>query len=220
MKSRLLARVEQDLQAAQAAGQRLPALLLRAQRALLLIRQGELVERPRRTHRRCTSWPFASPHPELAAWLHLAEGLIGYLNDLGTQATEHFQKAQALARAGGAKAAEAQAYRYLTNMAYYRHDLPALVRHAQAGLAMPVDTDPVAHAGIHLWVALSHLYAGDAAASRPWQLACRSARHPRGRRRDRGFASSTTPPSCAWPTCATPNWAMATRPRCRLCWPA
>jgi hypothetical protein len=59
-------------------------------------------------------------------------------------------------------------------MAYYRHDLPALVRHAQAGLAMPVDTDPVAHAGIHLWVALAPLYAGEAAASRPWQLACRS----------------------------------------------
>lgn len=173
MKSRLLARVEQELQAAEAAGQRLPSLILRAQRALLLIRQGEL-KTARDELTGLHQLAFASPHPELAAWLHLAEGLIGYLNDLGTQATEHFQKAQALARAGGAKAAEAQAYRYLANMAYYRHDLPALVRHAQAGLALPADTDLVAHAGIHLWVALAHLYAGDAAASRPWQLACRA----------------------------------------------
>lgn len=171
--SRLLLKIEQALQAAEAAGQRLNALVLRAQRALVLVRQGDLAE-ARRDLTELHQQAFASPHPELSAWLHVAEGLTGLLENLGNQATEHFQKALVLARMGRAPGAEAQAHRYLANLAYYRHDLPALLEHAQAALALPADTEPAALAGVHLWVGLAHLYAGDVEASRPWQVACRA----------------------------------------------
>ncbi|MCZ8235249.1 MAG: hypothetical protein O9335_08830 [Inhella sp.] len=170
--SRLLLKIEQALQAAEAGGERLNALVLRAQRALVLVRLGDLNE-ARDELTALHQQAFASPHPELSAWLHLAEGLTGMLQNLGNQASEHFHKALALARLGRARSAEAQAHRYLTNLAYYRHDLPALLVHAQAALALPADTDPAAMAGVHLWVGLAHLYAGDVEASRPWQVACR-----------------------------------------------
>ncbi|MFN4115459.1 MAG: hypothetical protein ACK4F7_03040, partial [Inhella sp.] len=79
-RSRLLARVEADLDAAQRGGQQLQAHTLRAQHAMLLIRQGDL-DGARADLTVLHQAAFASPHPQLAAWLHLAEGLMAYYTD-------------------------------------------------------------------------------------------------------------------------------------------
>lgn len=172
-RSRLLARVEADLAQAQRDGQQLQVHALRAQRAMLLVRQGDL-DGARADLTTLHQAAFASPHPQLAAWLHLAEGLMAYYTDFGQTASERFQRALSLGRTAGSRCVQAQAHGHLAMQAFSATDYARLGQHLHDGLAVADADDGVALARLHLVAGFALHHAGEAEAAAAWYAKARS----------------------------------------------
>src|SRR5689334_20518392 len=95
MKSRLLNHLEAAIAAA---GYTVQADCLRAERAGLLARQGQLAE-ARAVVSALQSQYAAQPHPAVSAWLSLSEGLVSYFSDLNRAARDKVSRAYALSAA-------------------------------------------------------------------------------------------------------------------------
>lgn len=172
-RSRLLARVEADLDAAQRGGQQLLAHTLRAQHAMLLIRQGDL-EGARADLTVLHQAAFASPHPQLAAWLHLAEGLMAYYTDFGQTAAERLQRALSLGKAAGSRSVQAQAHGHLAMQAFNGTDYPRMGQHLREGLELAEPDDGVALARLNLVAGFALHHAGEAETAAGWYAKARS----------------------------------------------
>jgi hypothetical protein len=172
-RSRLLLRVEAELAAAQRAGQQLQAHALRAQHAMLLIRQGDLDE-ARADLTALHQAAFASPHPELAAWLHLAEGLMAYFTNFGSSCIDRLQRAVALARAARCPSAQAQAQGFLAMRAFTDTDYPTMGQQLREGLAVVNADDGVACARLNLVAGLALHHGGDAEGAATWYAKSRA----------------------------------------------
>lgn len=133
IKSRLLKQLDQEIAAAptpmRSAG-------LRAKRAMLLARHGALAQ-ARESLTALHQLAFQHPHPEIGAWLHMAEGLMSYYNGFGSQqAQDKIQRALAIARSTeGLVELRVLCCAWLAQLAYVRHDPEALLAHAADCLA-------------------------------------------------------------------------------------
>jgi hypothetical protein len=169
IRSRLMARLEQGIAAAP---NQLAAGVLRAQRAMLQARHGQL--QPARDElTQLHQVSFQHPHPRLMAWLQLAEGLMSYFTDFGPAARDRIQRARALAEAAGDAELQALSLAWLAHLAYAAHDVLALVEHAGGcrALAPPGQHDAQARLAIALGLALH--YAGRWDLAQAWYAKAR-----------------------------------------------
>ena len=109
--------------------------VLQAQRALLWLRHGRETE-ARDELNRLHARALAHPRIELAAWLHLAEGLTAYFSAFGG-ARERVRRAHVMASAAGLGTLQAVCDAWLAQMAFVDRDIDRLVAHAGAVLAAP-----------------------------------------------------------------------------------
>ncbi|MBW8847422.1 MAG: hypothetical protein JF607_20855 [Burkholderiales bacterium] len=165
LRSRLAQRLEGEIAAVAAMPAR--AAVLQAQRAILWLRHGreaEAREELDRLHARA----LVHPRVELAAWLHLAEGLMAYFGAFGGDARDRVRRARVMAAAGGARSLQALADAWLAQMDFVGRDIDGLISHARAALGVlgPDDHGAAYRVATALASAWS-LAAGEAAAS-PW----------------------------------------------------
>jgi hypothetical protein len=136
-RSRLLATLEAAIKSA---ANPIEAQCLRAERAALLARQGQL-ERARGAIDELNAQLAWQPNNNmLRAWVALAEGLHGYYSVIGRDAQETIELAYSLAQNGGPSAVRlrATAAAWLANLAFANCDTPrmaALTREALDGAA-------------------------------------------------------------------------------------
>ena len=133
-RSRLQARLDVAIAAAP---NPFAARCLRAERAALLARQGQL-EAARAAIDELTTQLAWEPNAALRGWLALAEGLLGYYSALGRGAQGLIEEAYLLAQQGGPALTRlhALAAAWLANMAFANDDMPrmaVLVREALDG---------------------------------------------------------------------------------------
>jgi len=169
MSVKLRSRLAQKLDGEIAAVAAMPArcAVLQAQRAILWLRHGreaEAREELDRLHARA----LATPRVELAAWLHLAEGLMAYFGAFGGDARDRVRRARVMAAAGGFTPLQALADAWLSQMDFVGRDIDGLIGHAQAALAALRPDDHAAAYRVATALASAwSLAAGEAAAS-PW----------------------------------------------------
>lgn len=173
MHSRLLRRVEQDIESHQKAGQHMQALCLRAQRAGLLARQG-LLEPARAELTGLHQAAFASPHPRLGAWLHLVEALLAYYTNYDPAARDRLLRAEALGRAAGCREVQVEALAFLAQLAYVEHQPELQIEHARACLALAQPEDGVALARAHMALGMAHHLCDSFEAAQPWYARARA----------------------------------------------
>ena len=117
--------------AIRASSEPIAAACLRAERAALLVRHGA-GEFARDELAALHRLAFQVSSPRLGAWLQFAEALSSYFGDLASRPVDKLGSAAGLAAMAGDRALQALAEAWLTQLAYVRHDLDALVRHALA----------------------------------------------------------------------------------------
>jgi len=158
IKSRLLKRLDAEIAAA-------PSLVrgasLKAQRAVLLARHGQLAA-AREQLTGLHQMGFHHPHPEIGAWLHLAEGLMSYYTDFSSAARDKIQRAQAIATSAGLPQLQALSAAWLANLAYVRHELDELVTQALHCRAIAAPDQHDARYRLEMTLGLAHHFAGDA----------------------------------------------------------
>lgn len=171
IKSRLLKQLEKSIATAVSP---MAAAGARAKRAMLLARHGALSE-AREALTALHQLSFQHPHPEIGAWLHLAEGLMSYYNGLAVQsAQERIQRA--LAIAGDTPALlelRVLATAWLAQLAFIRHDPADLMVQAGRCLADAQPDHHVAHARVSMALGLAWHYAGDGETAQRWYLNAR-----------------------------------------------
>ena len=136
LRSRLAQRLDAEIAAAAAVPAR--AAVLQAQRAILWLRHGRAAE-AREELDRLQVRALVHPRVDLAAWLHLAEGLTAYFSAFGGGAGERVRRAHVMARAAGLTPLQSLCDAWLAQMAFVDRDIDRLVPHAQAVLAAPAD---------------------------------------------------------------------------------
>jgi ATP/maltotriose-dependent transcriptional regulator MalT len=171
-RSRLLATLDASIKAST---NPIEAQCLRAERAALLARQGQL-ERARAAIDELNAQLAWQPANHLLrGWLALAEGLHGYYSVIGRDAQETVETAYVLARERGTQARRlhATAAAWLANMAFANDDMPrmaALVREA-------LDTAAPEHRGARARATLvagyAYHFAGRTETAQRWYEASR-----------------------------------------------
>ncbi|RZL36937.1 MAG: hypothetical protein EOP35_09915 [Rubrivivax sp.] len=136
LRSRLAQRLESDIAAAAVVPAR--CAVLQAQRAILWLRHGHVVE-ARKELNRLQGRALVHPNIELAAWLHLAEGLAAYFNSFGGGARDRVRRALVLAQAGRLESLSVLCEAWLAQMAFVDRDVDSVVVHAAAVFAVPVE---------------------------------------------------------------------------------
>lgn len=132
LRSRLAQRLDGEIAAVAAMPAR--AAVLQAQRAILWLRHGREAE-AREELSRLQARALVHPRIELAAWLHLAEGLTAYFSAFGGGARERVRRAHVMASAAGLRTLQALCDAWLAQMAFVDRDIDSLVSHAGAVLA-------------------------------------------------------------------------------------
>lgn len=163
LRSRLAQRLDGEIAAVAAMPAR--AAVLQAQRAILWLRHGKEAE-AREELNRLQVRALSHPRVELAAWLHLAEGLTAYFSAFGGGARERVRRAHVMAGAAGLVNLRALCDAWLAQMAFVERDIDALVRHAAAVLAGPPDNAAACRAASALGMAWDQ--ARDEAAASAW----------------------------------------------------
>ena len=136
LRSRLAQRLDAEIASAAAVPAR--AAVLQVQRAILWLRHGRAAE-SREELNRLQARALVHPRVDLAAWLHLAEGLTAYFSAFGGGAWERVRRGQVMAQAAGLAALQAMCDAWLAQMAFVDRDIDRLVTHARAVLAGPPD---------------------------------------------------------------------------------
>ena len=170
IKSRLLKRLDAEIAAAAGAAQ---SACLKVQRAVLLARHGAMSQ-AREDLTSLHLLAFQHPNPELAAWLHFAEGLVSYYTDFSTAAQEKVVRAQAMAKAAALTDLSALCCAWLAQFAYLRHDLGETLTHAAACDAQAKPDDHEARYRLCTVLGLSHDLTGRADLSRDWYAKARA----------------------------------------------
>ncbi|CAM4105990.1 hypothetical protein [Roseateles saccharophilus] len=168
LRSRLAQRLDGEIAAVAAMPPR--AAVLQAQRAILWLRHGrdaEAREELDRLHARA----LVHPRVELAAWLHLAQGLMAYFgafSGFGGGARERVRRARVMAAAAGLTPLRALADAWLAQMDFVGRDIDGLITHAQAALAALQPDDHGAAYRVATALASAWSLAGGEAAASPW----------------------------------------------------
>jgi tetratricopeptide (TPR) repeat protein len=164
LKSRLHQQLDKAIAAApshmQAAG-------WRTQRAVLLARHGQL-EAAREELTALHQLAFQHPHPQLGAWLHLAEGLMSYFTDFSGGAYEKLSRARAIAHMAGLREIEALAAAWLAHLAYVRHDIEALIEQASTCRTLAAPDQHAARSRLAMALGLAHHFAGKPELAQAW----------------------------------------------------
>jgi hypothetical protein len=169
MNVKLRSRLAQKLDGEIAAVAAMPArcAVLQVQRAILWLRHGREAE-ARAELDRLHARALAHPRIELAAWLHLAEGLMAYFGAFGGDARDRVRRARLMAAGARLTSLQALADAWLAQMDFVGRDIDGLLQHAQAALAVLKPDDHAASYRVATAVASAwSLAAGEAAAS-PW----------------------------------------------------
>ena len=171
-RSRLLATLDAAIKAARTP---IEAQCLRAERAGLLARQGQL-ERARAAIDELNSQLAWQPTNHLLrAWLALAEGLHGYYSVIGRSAQESVELAYTLAKEGGPAAARlrATAAAWLANMAFANDDMARMGELVREALACAAPEHHGARARAALVAGFALHFAGRVDRAQPWYEASR-----------------------------------------------
>lgn len=171
IKSRLLKQLEKDIAAATSP---MAGAAARAKRAMLLARHGAVTE-AREALTALHQLSFQHPHPEIGAWLHMAEGLMSYYNGfVAQQAWDRIQRAHAIAATLPALIeVRVLASAWLAQLAFIRHDPAALVEHAKRCLDEALPAHNVAMARVSMAMGVGWHYAGDIEAAQRWYIRAR-----------------------------------------------
>lgn len=169
MTVKLRSRLAQKLDGEIAAVASMPAraAVLQAQRAILWLRHGreaEAREELDQLHARA----LVHPRIELAAWLHLAEGLWAYFSAFGGDSRDRVRRARVMAAAAGFTSLQAQADAWLAQMDFVGRDIDGLVTHARAALAALRLGDHTAAYRVATALGSAWSLAGGEAAASPW----------------------------------------------------
>lgn len=163
LRSRLAQKLDAEIASAAAVPAR--AAVLQVQRAILWLRHGreaEAREELNRLHARA----LVHPRVDLAAWLHLAEGLTAYFSAFGGGARERMRRAHVMAAAAGLKGLQSVCDAWLAQVAFVERDIDGLVTHATAVLAAPADNGAACRVASALGMAWN--LAQDEAAASAW----------------------------------------------------
>lgn len=163
LRSRLAQKLEADIAGAAAVPAR--AAVLQAQRAILWLRHGREAE-ARQELNRLQARALVHPRVDLAAWLHLAEGLTAYFSAFGGGARERVRRALVMAQAARLPALQAVCDAWLAQMAFVDRDIERLVAHAGAVLQAPADNGAACRVASALGMAWD--LAQDEAAASAW----------------------------------------------------
>lgn len=171
IKSRLLKQLDKEIAAATSP---MASAGARAKRAMLLARHGAVGE-AREALTALHQLSFQHPHPEIGAWLHMAEGLMSYYNGfVAQQAWDRIQRAQTIAgTAPSLVEVRVLASAWLAQLAFIRHDPAALVEHATRCLDEALPEHNVAMARMAMAMGVSWHYAGDTEAAQAWYIRAR-----------------------------------------------
>jgi len=169
-RSRLMAKLDAAIVAA---GNPIEAKCLRAERAGLLARQGQL-EAAKAVIDELNAQLAWHPNTPLRAWLALAEGLHGYYSALGRGAQASIEQAYMLAQGFGAlKRLHALAAAWLANMAFANDDMPRMATLAREALDTALPEHHGARARAALVAGYAYHFAADNARAQPWYEASR-----------------------------------------------
>ncbi len=169
-RSRLLAKLDTAIAAA---GNPIEARCLRAERAGLLARQGQL-EAARAAIDELTAQLAWAPNPTLRAWLVLADGLHGYYSALGRGAQEQVELAYRLACEGPSMPRlHAVAAAWLANMAFANDDMPRMATLVREALDTAAPQHHAARARAALVAGYAYHFAAAGERAQPWYEASR-----------------------------------------------
>ncbi|HEY9108723.1 MAG TPA: hypothetical protein VIN58_18750 [Roseateles sp.] len=143
------------------------------QRAILWLRHGHDVE-ARKELIRLQGRALVHPNVELAAWLHLAEGLAAYFSTFGSGARDRVRRARVMAQAGGLGALQNLAEAWLAQMDLVGRDLEGFMRHTTSALQLLGRDDHVAGYRITTAVASAWSLAGREKVALTWWARARS----------------------------------------------
>jgi len=163
LRSRLAQRLDAEIAAVASMPAR--AAVLQVQRAILWMRHGREAE-ARDELARLHACALVHPRVELAAWLHLAEGLMAYFGAFGGDARDRVRRARVMAAGSRLPSLQALADAWLAQVDFVCRDITGLIGHARASLAALQPADHAA--GYRVATALASawsLAAGEAAAS-------------------------------------------------------
>lgn len=165
MKSRLLSHL--DAAIAAAASQPVKADCLRAERAGLLARQGQLAE-ARSVISALQAQYTRQPNPSVSAWCTLADGLVSYFSDLNRASRDKMRRAKALSAAARDDRVHALAAAWLSHMDYVDHDLEAMGRNVSEAFQFAKPDHHGAQARACLVVAQAYHFGGRFDSAQPW----------------------------------------------------
>jgi hypothetical protein len=171
-RSRLLATLEAAIKSA---ANPIEAQCLRAERAALLARQGQL-ERARGAIDELNAQLAWQPNNNvLRAWIALAEGLHGYYSVIGRDAQETIELAYSLAQNGGPAAARlrATAAAWLANLAFANCDTPRMATLTREALDCAAPEHHGARARAALVAGYAYHFGGQPEAAQRWYEASR-----------------------------------------------
>jgi hypothetical protein len=169
MKSRLLSHLDAAIAAASIPSE---ADCLRAERAGLLARQGQLTE-ARSVIASLQTQYGQNPHTKVNAWILLAEGLTSYFSDLGQAAHDKVRRAHAVSAAARDRRLHALAAAWLAHMDYTAYDLEAMGRRVREALQLADADHHSARARACLVVALAYHFGGRFESAQPWYAKAR-----------------------------------------------
>jgi hypothetical protein len=170
--SRLLATLEAAIKSA---ANPIEAQCLRAERAALLARQGQL-ERAQSVISELTSQLAWQPHSNLVrGWVALAEGLHGYYSVIGIGGHEQLELAYKLARDSGAAGTRLRATTaaWLANLAFGDEDATRMVALIRESLDTAAPEHRGARARATLVAGFAYHFGGQSARAQPWYDASR-----------------------------------------------
>lgn len=169
MKSRRLSSLDAAIAAAT---QPVQADCLRAERVALLARQGQFAE-AKASLAALQGQYSRQGHPQVSAWILLAEGLLAYFADLSRSATDKVRRAYAVSAAARDTQLHALTAAWLAHMDYNGHDLEAMARHVVESLRLAAPDHHSARARACLVAALAYHFGGRFDSAQPWYAKAR-----------------------------------------------
>lgn len=146
--------------------------VLQVQRAILWLRHGRETEAREELNRLHASI-LVRPSVELAAWLHLAEGLFAYFGATGGDGRDRVRRASVMANAAGLPALQVLSDAWLAQMDFVGRNIDSLVLHAQAAIALLEASDYAAAYRVATALASAWALAVGEAAAVPWYVFAR-----------------------------------------------
>lgn len=171
-RSRLLAALDAAIKAS---ANPIEAQCLRAERAALLARQGQLERARGAIDELNTQLAWQPNNPLLRGWLALAEGLHGYYSVIGRGAQDTVETAYALALEGGpaARRLHATAAAWLANMAFANDDMARMAALVREALDVAAPEHRGARARATLVAGYAYHFAGQVERAQRWYEASR-----------------------------------------------